>query len=98
MGTVDPRKRRSSSELPHFQLGIFNIVSVTIFFSFFFFLFPSKVSSLNYRDYRRVSSLRLERIQRHLDKINKPPVLTIEVCTHTNVSQLFMSTYVYTDV
>ncbi|KAI4350123.1 hypothetical protein L6164_010636 [Bauhinia variegata] len=35
-------------------------------------------TTLNYTNYRRVSSLRLERIQRHLDKINKPPVLTIE--------------------
>ncbi|XP_058738703.1 protein neprosin-like [Vicia villosa] len=35
-------------------------------------------SNLNYTKYRQVSSLRLERIQRHLDKINKPPVLTIE--------------------
>ncbi|KAJ8760406.1 hypothetical protein K2173_015073 [Erythroxylum novogranatense] len=35
-------------------------------------------STLNYTDYRRVSRLRLERIQRHLEKINKPPVITIE--------------------
>ncbi|KAJ7973574.1 Protein of Unknown Function (DUF239) [Quillaja saponaria] len=36
-------------------------------------------SDLNYTKYnKQVSSLRLERIQRHLDKINKPPVLTIE--------------------
>ncbi|KAJ1414655.1 hypothetical protein SESBI_18593 [Sesbania bispinosa] len=35
-------------------------------------------SSLNYTRYRQVSALRLERIQRHLDKINKPPVLTIQ--------------------
>ncbi|XP_073223084.1 protein neprosin-like isoform X2 [Cicer arietinum] len=32
----------------------------------------------NYTKYRQISSLRLERISRHLDKINKPPVLTIE--------------------
>eukprot|EP00258_Populus_trichocarpa_P023695 XP_024439714.1 uncharacterized protein LOC7487722 [Populus trichocarpa] len=36
------------------------------------------VSALNYTSYRQVSSMRLERIQRHLDKINKPPVMTIE--------------------
>lgn len=37
-------------------------------------------SSLNYTKYRQViSSLRLARIQRHLDKINKPPVFTIQV-------------------
>jgi len=33
----------------------------------------------NYTKYRQISSLRLERINKHLDKINKPPVLTIEV-------------------
>ncbi|RDX65888.1 hypothetical protein CR513_55414 [Mucuna pruriens] len=35
-------------------------------------------STLNYTSYRKVSTLRLQRIQRHLDNINKPPVLTIE--------------------
>ncbi|XP_061366390.1 protein neprosin-like isoform X2 [Gastrolobium bilobum] len=35
-------------------------------------------TTLNYTSYRQVSSLRLQRIQRHLDKINKPPLLTIE--------------------
>ncbi|KAL3838375.1 hypothetical protein ACJIZ3_022966 [Penstemon smallii] len=35
-------------------------------------------TSLNYTKYKQVSSLRLERIQKHLDKINKPPVFTIE--------------------
>ncbi|WJX12833.1 hypothetical protein P8452_03286 [Trifolium repens] len=35
-------------------------------------------SILNYTKYRQISSLRLERINNHLDKINKPPVLTIE--------------------
>ncbi|KAK7397368.1 hypothetical protein VNO78_18537 [Psophocarpus tetragonolobus] len=34
--------------------------------------------TLNYTSYRKVSSLRLQRIQRHLDNINKPSVLTIE--------------------
>ncbi|KAK6646259.1 hypothetical protein PHAVU_L002232 [Phaseolus vulgaris] len=33
---------------------------------------------LNYTRHRQTSTLRLERISRHLDKINKPPVLTIE--------------------
>ncbi|XP_038878456.1 uncharacterized protein LOC120070684 isoform X2 [Benincasa hispida] len=35
------------------------------------------VCGLNYT-YKQVSSLRLERIQRHLDSINKPPLLTIQ--------------------
>ncbi|KAG5056227.1 hypothetical protein JHK85_008737 [Glycine max] len=39
--------------------------------------FP-EYSTFNYTRYRKVSSLRLQRIQRHLDNINKPPVLTIE--------------------
>ncbi|XP_065854522.1 protein neprosin [Euphorbia lathyris] len=42
-------------------------------------VFVTEVScSLNYTKHRQVSSLRLERIQRHLDKINKPPVMTIQ--------------------
>lgn len=41
--------------------------------------FTVVVSALNYTNYRQVSGMRLERIQRHLDKINKPPVMTIEV-------------------
>lgn len=36
------------------------------------------VSALNYTKYRQVSSLRLERIQKHLNNINKPPVFTIQ--------------------
>ncbi|GAB4855803.1 hypothetical protein Ancab_024448 [Ancistrocladus abbreviatus] len=47
----------------------------------FLFVFSSHrftlVFGLNYTKYRHYSSLRLARIQRHLDKINKPPVLTI---------------------
>ncbi|OAY42005.1 uncharacterized protein LOC110622235 isoform X1 [Manihot esculenta] len=36
------------------------------------------ISALNYTNYRQVSSLRLKRIQRHLNNINKPAVMTIE--------------------
>ncbi|ESQ41847.1 hypothetical protein EUTSA_v10013595mg [Eutrema salsugineum] len=37
------------------------------------------VSAFNYtKAYRHVSNLRLERIQNHLNKINKPPVFTIQ--------------------
>ncbi|CAJ1961184.1 unnamed protein product [Sphenostylis stenocarpa] len=35
-------------------------------------------STLNYTTDRKVNSLRLQRIQRHLDNINKTPVLTIQ--------------------
>ncbi|KAG2693895.1 hypothetical protein I3843_08G111800 [Carya illinoinensis] len=48
---------------------------------FFLTLFLGRypvVSGLNYTMYKQVSSLRLERIKRHLDKINKPAVMTIE--------------------
>lgn len=38
----------------------------------------AQYSTLNYTKYRKVSSLRLARIQKHLDKINKPPVFTIQ--------------------
>ncbi|KAL2227828.1 uncharacterized protein LOC105161161 [Sesamum indicum] len=39
----------------------------------------SASNSLNYTNFRpQISSLRLARIQRHLDGINKPPVLTIQ--------------------
>lgn len=38
------------------------------------------VLGLNYTEHRQVSSLRLERIKTHLEKINKPAVMTIEVC------------------
>lgn len=47
--------------------------------------------TLNYTKYRQVGSLRLARIQKHLDAINKPPVLTIQVlipsliCANTNL-------------
>ncbi|KAG8649814.1 hypothetical protein MANES_08G142300v8 [Manihot esculenta] len=36
------------------------------------------IYALNYTNYKQVSSLRLKRIHRHLDKINKPAVITIE--------------------
>ncbi|WOG87000.1 hypothetical protein DCAR_0206220 [Daucus carota subsp. sativus] len=38
----------------------------------------SSSGGLNYTKYRQVGSLRLARIQKHLDGINKPPVLTIQ--------------------
>ncbi|KAF9661097.1 hypothetical protein SADUNF_Sadunf19G0032300 [Salix dunnii] len=44
----------------------------------FFHRFTAVLSALNYTNYRQVSSVRLERIQRHLDKINKPAAMTIE--------------------
>jgi hypothetical protein len=46
-------------------------------------------SILNYTKYRQISSLRLERINNHLDKINKPPVLTIEVMLFNVINVLY---------
>lgn len=62
------RKRRFSA-LPALLLPIF--------FAVFLGRFPV-VSGLHNTNYSQVSSLRLERIKRHLEKINKPAVFTIE--------------------
>ncbi|KAL5712128.1 hypothetical protein ACHQM5_014328 [Ranunculus cassubicifolius] len=53
---------------------------LVVFFIIFilFFLQSSTVLALNYTHYRSVGSLRLERIQRHLNKLNKPPLKTIQ--------------------
>lgn len=56
----------------------FQDLFVPLFLAFFFAQNFVLVSSLNYTKYRQVSSLRLARIQKHLNKINKPPVMTIE--------------------
>lgn len=56
----------------------FQDLFVPLFLAFFFAQNFVIVSSLNYTKYRQVSSLRLARIQKHLNKINKPPVMTIE--------------------
>lgn len=64
------RKRCFSSLLPLLQLAFLYIVIFSESFT--------AVSALNYTKYRQVGSLRLERIKRHLEKINKPPVMTIE--------------------
>ncbi|KAJ9185764.1 hypothetical protein P3X46_005358 [Hevea brasiliensis] len=65
MGFVE-RKRR-------FPVLLLPLILALLFLEKFTF-----ISGLNYTNYRHVSSLRLKRIQRHLDKINKPSVMTIE--------------------
>lgn len=63
--------------------------------------FEVEPSTFNYTRYRKVSSLRLQRIQRHLDNINKPPVLTIEVinmlnmCMYQWLKMLMSIDYIY---
>ncbi|CAI8615621.1 unnamed protein product [Vicia faba] len=60
---------------PHFLL----LLVLALLFTFHLqTIIRVECSNLNYTKYKQVSTLRLERIQRHLDKINKPPVLTIE--------------------
>ncbi|KAK8542946.1 hypothetical protein V6N13_136505 [Hibiscus sabdariffa] len=50
-----------------------------LLFSLVFMAKFDLISGLNYTKYsRKVSSLRLERIQKHLENINKPAVITIE--------------------
>ncbi|KAB1202521.1 hypothetical protein CJ030_MR8G022036 [Morella rubra] len=63
------RRERGFSALPALLLPIFLAVSLG--------RHPG-VSGLNFTSYSEVSTLRLERINRHLEKINKPAVMTIE--------------------
>ncbi|KAF2287507.1 hypothetical protein GH714_001032 [Hevea brasiliensis] len=65
MGSVERKKRFPALLLP--------LVLALLFLERF-----TVIYGLNYTNYRQVSSLRLKRIQRHLDKINKPAVMTIE--------------------
>ncbi|XP_058094952.1 protein neprosin [Magnolia sinica] len=54
---------------------------MTLLFIFFSLVFLDRsvgVTALNYTSHRKVGTLRLARIQRHLNKINKPAVKTIQ--------------------
>lgn len=71
MGTVPGLKKRDFSQS--------FLVLLPIFLNIFFLHFgTSSSASLNYTQHRQVSTLRLARIEKHLNKINKPPVFTIE--------------------
>ena len=76
MGGLLKRKRRSSSSS--------SVVLLPLSWAFFLAIFLERlvgvVSGLEYSKDKQASSLTLERIQKHLDKINKPAVMTIEVC------------------
>ncbi|WJX85638.1 hypothetical protein P8452_68058 [Trifolium repens] len=72
MDTIE-RKKTISTSTPSL-----NLVLALLFTLLLQTIIRVECNNLNYTKYRKVSSLRLERIQRHLDKINKPPVLTIE--------------------
>ncbi|GAA0152180.1 hypothetical protein LIER_10723 [Lithospermum erythrorhizon] len=71
MGTVSNLRKREFSKSCHVLLPLF----LSIFFLHFG---TSNSATLNYTKYRQVSTLRLARIEKHLNKINKPPVFTIE--------------------
>lgn len=74
MGTVEARKKCAPPSSPPLLFPF-----LLPFLLAFFFLQSSAIStSLNCTKYTQVSSLRLDRIQRHLDNINKPPVLSIQ--------------------
>ncbi|KAL5566834.1 hypothetical protein UlMin_029998 [Ulmus minor] len=60
-----------------FKPALLPLLFAFLFGTIFLERFPL-VLGLNYTKHRQVSGLRLERIQRHLNKINKPPVLTIQ--------------------
>lgn len=59
-----------------------NLHSRLVFVLLFFVLFCNNgrsVLGMNYTKYRKVGNLRLARIHKHLDNLNKPPVLSIQV-------------------
>lgn len=57
------------------------VATTTALLIFFICIFDRSIaiSASNYTSHKGVASLRLARIQRHLDKINKQPIKTIEV-------------------
>ncbi|KAH6804857.1 carboxyl-terminal peptidase [Perilla frutescens var. frutescens] len=70
MGIGAIRKRGFFSIIPH--------LIVSIFLAILWQESSAISTSLNYTKYKQISSLRVARIQKHLDKINKSPVLTIQ--------------------
>ncbi|XP_057801903.1 uncharacterized protein LOC131017184 [Salvia miltiorrhiza] len=79
MGSVKERKKGffSSSQSSPSHLVVFPSL-LPLFLALLSLESCAAISSLNYTKHTQVSSLRLERIQRHLDSINKPPLLTIQ--------------------
>ncbi|KAK1356262.1 DUF239 domain-containing protein/DUF4409 domain-containing protein [Heracleum sosnowskyi] len=75
------RRKRSSSSGALSSSGLHNVRLLLIHIIILYQTISSTVGAsgtLNYTKYRQVGSLRLARIQKHLDAINKPPVLTIQ--------------------
>lgn len=84
MGTCSSLRRNKTKREFSAALALdpFLLLLLLLFFQLVFFpqtsLADNSASSLNATKYRQVSSLRLARIERHLKKINKPAVYTIE--------------------
>ncbi|XP_071922280.1 protein neprosin-like isoform X2 [Coffea arabica] len=82
MGTCSSLRRNNRREFSAaLVLDPFLLLLLLFFFQLVFFSQRSLAdnsASLNVTKYRQVSSLRLARIERHLKKINKPAVYTIE--------------------
>nr|KYP71847.1 hypothetical protein KK1_011124 [Cajanus cajan] len=78
MGTVGVGGSSSSSPPPPPSRHHHHLFLLAFFLSLLLQTVPVQSSTLNYTRYRKVSTLRLQRIQTHLDNINKPPVLTIQ--------------------
>lgn len=72
MGIVLGRKK----SLISYSSSNFYLIFIVVFVLFFGRF--RGVLGLNYTKYRQVSSLRYERIQKHIDRINKPSVYTIQ--------------------
>ncbi|CAO2827444.1 unnamed protein product [Amaranthus hypochondriacus] len=73
MGIFCGRKNRSSFHFPVYMFVILLLLLLILFLGNL-----KVVLGLNYTRYRQVSKLRLERIQKHIDNINKPAVFTIQ--------------------
>ncbi|KAJ1409324.1 hypothetical protein SESBI_22835 [Sesbania bispinosa] len=91
MGIVVGRKRRYSCSSNPLHVITFSLTILLLLQRA-----VAESSVLNLTRHRQVSSLRLERISKHLDKINKAPVLTIESpdgdlidCVHTRKQPAF---------
>jgi len=76
MGIIIGRKRRCSCSAPRED---HHLLLLTFFVAILLQKAVVESTTLNYTRHRQTSTLRLERISKHLNKINKPHVLTIEV-------------------
>ena len=72
-----------------FSISISNLLPFGLIFCFVITQRFTLVCGLNYTYQKHLSSLRLDRIQRHLDSINKPPLLTIQVIIIIVFNSLF---------